>query len=108
MAVRSKDELTNSLKAYLKEDVSDEALALLEDINDTYDSLSSGEDWKSKYEENDAAWRQKYAERFQGVQETGNLIQPEPTPPKDDVIVPTEDESAESIAESITIDDLFG
>lgn len=105
MAIRSKEELTNSIKAYLKDDVSDAALALLEDFSDTYDSMSSntGEDWKAKYEENDAAWRSKYAERFSGV--GGNIIKPDPTVDSDTVIKPDENET--DAAEEITYDDLF-
>lgn len=105
MAIRSKEELTQSIKAYIKEDVSDEALALLEDFSDTYDSLSSGagEDWKAKYEENDAAWRSKYAERFSGVDE--NIIKPDPPVDYDTVIKPDENETDAS--EEITYDDLF-
>lgn len=105
MAIRSKEELMQSIKAYIKEDVSDEALALLEDFNDTYESLSasSGEDWKAKYEENDAAWRSKYAERFSGG--GGNIIKPDPPVESDTVIKPDENET--DAAEEITYDDLF-
>lgn len=105
MAIRSKEELTNSIRAYLKEDVSDEALALLEDFSDTYDYLSSnpGEDWKAKYEENDAAWRSKYAERFSGG--SGNIIKPD-TPVDDDTVIKP-DENETDAAEEITYEDLF-
>lgn len=68
MAVRSKDEILATIKDRIGEDTSDEALALIEDINDTYDDLdariSEAGDWKTKYETNDAEWRQKYKERF--------------------------------------------
>lgn len=68
MAVRSKDEILATIKDRIGEDTSDEAIALIEDINDTYDDLdarlSEAGDWKSKYEANDAEWRQKYKERF--------------------------------------------
>ena len=48
------------------EDTSDEALAFIENVNDTIENMSSDKntDWKAKYEENDAAWRQKYKDRF--------------------------------------------
>ena len=56
------EELLSVAKAYIKEDTSDEALGLIEDIKDSF--APEGEDWKAKYEENDKAWRAKYKERF--------------------------------------------
>lgn len=68
MAVKTMEELMESVRTRLGNDQSDEALALLEDISDTYGDMQSrtsgGEDWKKKYEENDAEWRQKYHDRF--------------------------------------------
>ena len=68
MAVKTMEELMESVRTRLGDDQSDEALALLEDISDTYGDMQSrtsgGEDWKKKYEENDAEWRQKYRDRF--------------------------------------------
>ena len=52
MAVRSKDEILATIKDRIGEDTSDEAIALIEDINDTYDDLdariSEAGDWKRK------------------------------------------------------------
>lgn len=67
MAVKTKDELLNSIKGLLADDASDESIALLEDISDTFDeqkTKTDAEDWKKKYEENDREWRQKYRDRF--------------------------------------------
>lgn len=68
MAVKTMEELMESVRTRLGDDQSDEALALLEDISDTYGDMQSrtsgGEDWKKKYDENDAEWRQKYRDRF--------------------------------------------
>lgn len=66
MAIRTKEEILESIRTRIGDDTSDEALALVEDVSDTMDSLSNAdnEDWKTKYEENDAAWRQKYRDRF--------------------------------------------
>lgn len=69
--VKTKDELLNILKERIGEDTSDEALAFIEDVTDTITDLETraagdGEDWKKKYEENDAAWRSRYKERFFG------------------------------------------
>ena len=80
MAVRSKDEILASIKTRIGEDTSDEAIALVEDINDTFEDLSTrvaeAGDWKSKYEENDKSWREKYTERFfepSGEDTIGNI-----------------------------------
>ena len=63
MAVRSKEELTANIRQILGENPDDAGMAILEDVADTFDSLD-GEDWKTKYTENDKAWRKKYADRF--------------------------------------------
>lgn len=63
--IKTKDEILNAVKTLLGEaDSTDEALALFEDIADTLDGQGDGEDWKTKYEENDNQWRQKYRDRF--------------------------------------------
>lgn len=68
MAVKSKDELLNALKAKIGDDDSDDTLAFIEDVTDTIDDLnkrvSDSGDWKAKYEQNDKEWRQKYRDRF--------------------------------------------
>lgn len=67
MAVLTKEALLAKINGHLGDDASDEALSLVEDITDTLDSLESGssdENWKQKYEDNDAAWRKKYRDRF--------------------------------------------
>ena len=50
------------------EEKSDEDIAFMEDMTDTFNDLSSKAsdttDWKQKYEENDKMWRTKYTERF--------------------------------------------
>lgn len=64
--VRTKEEILNLVKDILKEDTSDSALSLVEDLSDTLDNVSASDetDWKTKYEENDAQWRQRYRDRF--------------------------------------------
>ena len=66
--IRTKDEILASIKTKIGDDTSDEAIALVEDINDSFDDLSTrvaeAGDWKAKYEQNDADWRKKYTERF--------------------------------------------
>lgn len=59
---RSLEELLESAKNILGENSSDEALAFIEDITDSYSKPEV--DWEAKYKENDAQWRQKYRDRF--------------------------------------------
>lgn len=64
MAVKTVDEIMAKVRERIGEDDSDEAIEFIEDISDTFESFSSGEDWKTKYEENDKKWREKYRDRF--------------------------------------------
>lgn len=66
--VKTKDEILESIKAKIGDDNSDENIALLENISDTLNDYENktkeNTDWKTKYEENDKAWRKKYTDRF--------------------------------------------
>lgn len=66
MAVRTQEELMNAVRQYIGDNDDDNALALIEDINDTITdaTANNGTDWKKQYEENDAAWRKRYRDRF--------------------------------------------
>lgn len=64
MAVKTIDEIMKKVRERIGEDNSDEAIEFIEDISDTFESFSNTEDWKTKYEENDKKWREKYRERF--------------------------------------------
>lgn len=66
MAILTKEQLMESIRNRVGEDTSDEALAFIENVNDTIENMNTDKntDWKTKYEENDAAWRQKYKDRF--------------------------------------------
>ena len=70
MAVRTKDELLEIIKGRIGDDTSDETISFIEDITDTLSDYEekatnlNNEDWKTKYEENDKMWREKYRERF--------------------------------------------
>lgn len=74
MAVSSREEILNRISGILGDRADDEALGLLEDITDTLDDydgrIKESGDWKSKYEENDKSWRDKYRERFYNAPET--------------------------------------
>ena len=59
---RTLDELLESATTILGDNASDEALAFIEDITDSYSKPEV--DWEAKYKENDAQWRQKYRDRF--------------------------------------------
>ena len=69
MAVKTREEILEDVKARVGEQTDDEVIAFIEDITDTLSDLETkaqgdGTDWKYKYEENDATWRKKYTERF--------------------------------------------
>lgn len=89
MAIISTEELLRQIRERTGE--SDDDLTFLEDVTDTVHSLTSSEDWKTKYEENDAAWRTRYKERFDNA----------PVPPVNEPI-PTEPEK-----EKKNFEDLF-
>lgn len=84
--IRTSEELINAVKERLGDDTSDEALALLEDVSDTLgdynDKLTDTTDWKTKYEELDTSWRQKYRDRFMSgsSQEDEKEDEPEENP----------------------------
>lgn len=66
MPIIKKEELMEKIRNRIGDDTGDEALSLIEDVNDTFTDLENraGEDWKARYEENDRAWREKYRDRF--------------------------------------------
>ena len=84
MAVRTTQEIIDALRETFGESPDDTQLAMLEDVSDTFTDLNekSGEDWKTKYEENDKAWRKRYTERFSGKAD------PEHDQPEDDTEQP--------------------
>lgn len=84
MAVRTREEILESVRARVGEQTDDETIAFIEDISDTLNDLETrangdGTNWKTKYEENDAEWRKKYTERFYSSDPN-----PDPEPPKPD------------------------
>lgn len=84
MAVKTREEILTSVRTHIGDDASDEALALVEDLTDTITDFekkanNDGQNWKQRYEENDAAWRKKYRDRFFSG---GSDDDDEPEPPK--------------------------
>lgn len=83
MAVKNKDEILEAIKTRVGDNTDDETISLLEDVSDTLTDLETratgGEDWKTKYEENDKSWRERYTTRFFS-KEPEPCPKPEPDP----------------------------
>lgn len=99
MAVLTREQVFDRLHERIGTDSSEEAIAFLEDMTDTFNDLenkanSSGEDWKRKYEENDRNWKEKYKHRFFN----GDVSTPPPA---------ETDENKKGSKEEIKIEDLF-
>ena len=81
MAIKTSTEIMETLRAYLGEDVSDDAIGFIEDMNDTlaeYErQIADVTDWESKYRELDESWRKRYRDRFfeGGNDEDGSFIE---------------------------------
>nr|DAK94959.1 MAG TPA: hypothetical protein [Caudoviricetes sp.] len=73
MAVRTINEILESVKSRVGDSTEDTDIEFIEDVSDTLNDLTSKasgqEYWKAKYEENDKAWREKYKERFFSTEE---------------------------------------
>lgn len=86
MAVRTKEELLDTVKSRLGEDAGDDALAFIEDLTDTIDSLEAltkdATNWKQKYEDNDQEWRKKYRDRFFSATDEKDDSDVDDQPPK--------------------------
>lgn len=84
----------DAIAKFLGDRTDDEAIALLETIdNEGVDE----ENWKQKYEDNDAEWRKKYTERFK---EGKPVVTPTPEPKEE----PIDEEERQ---ESLNLDDLL-
>ena len=85
MAVRTTQEIIDALKESFGESPDDTQLAMLEDVSDTFSDLNErcSEDWKTKYEENDKAWRKRYTDRFSGKADSEtDTLEEDTEPPK--------------------------
>lgn len=103
MSVLTKKDFLNLIKEKTKDSTDDETLKFIEDATDTINSLSEtdGEDWKTKYEDNDKMWRQKYKDRFFSAGDSaGNAHKPKVEEEEDD-----EEKDKEIVAENF--DELF-
>ena len=100
MAVLDKDSFLNRIHTIVGDDSSDDNIAFLEDMADTYNALEKkangdGIDWEKKYHENDEAWKKRYRHRFMSA--GGG------TPDERRMTQPNEDKDPESVS----FDDLF-
>lgn len=104
---RTKSEILSQLKVILKDNTSDEAVSLLEDISDTLDDTDTDvledykkqiEDLTTKVKETEEFWRGKYTDRFFSADPI-----PASEKPKDDDLVPP----VEEVEVKETFDDLF-
>lgn len=86
MAVRTTEEILESIKTRVGDSTEDADLEFLEDVTDTLSDLrektQGQEDWKTKYEENDKQWREKYRDRFFEKKEEQEEEKEEPETPK--------------------------
>lgn len=84
MSVKNKDEILEAIKTRIGDNTDDETISLLEDVSDTLADLetrASDEHWKTKYEENDKLWRERYTNRFFSKEpEPDPKLDPEPEP----------------------------
>ena len=64
--ILKKEEVLKKVSDILGDRNDDEAIGFIEDLSDTLEDYDKklGEDWKTKFEENDKAWREKYKARF--------------------------------------------
>lgn len=72
----------DALLAFVGDRTDDDAIRILETIND--DGIEDGVDWHQKYIDNDNEWRERYTARFKeggGLQPT---TPPEPEPDPED------------------------
>lgn len=70
MAIKNLSEIIESARNIIGENTSDEALSFMEDLSDTMTDFDNktkdATNWQERYQENDAMWRKKYADRFNG------------------------------------------
>lgn len=104
MAVVSRDELIQAISSVLGETPDDNGLAILENLTDTisdYETkvVDTG-DWENKYNELDASWRKRYAERFMSSEDVEHETDPEE-------IKEEQEEDVKKDGEELTFESLF-
>lgn len=83
MAIRTREEIMETLKTRIGESTEDADISFLEDMTDTLNDyetrITDSGNWKEKYEENDREWRERYKERFFNDE---NSPEPDPKDPE--------------------------
>lgn len=102
MAVLARDDFFTRLQTMVGTDTSEESLAFIEDMTDTYNDLEQrasgdGVDWEQRYNELDKSWREKYRHRFFSGGGSSYI------PPTE----PGEDPGPDGAKKDIKIEDLF-
>lgn len=69
MAVKTREEILETIRTRVGDQTDDETISFLEDVTDTLTDLETrangdGENWEQRYKDNDSEWRKKYKERF--------------------------------------------
>lgn len=101
MSVLSREEYFNRLHTMVGTDTSEDALSFLEDMSDTYNSISQANkndntDWERKYHELDESWKERYRHRFFSSGDSSYIPDTVKAEPKD-----------EYDPDAITVSDLF-
>jgi len=86
MSVLTRDDFFNRIQEVAGTDTSDETLAFIEDMTDTYNELEGrangdGVDWQQRYHELDESWKAKYKQRF--FSGGGTTVVPQTPPPEE-------------------------
>ena len=92
MAVLSREDLMRRLNEALGEDAD---VSILEDVADTYDAVadhSDADEWERRYNENEAAWRKRYRDRFESGLPDPDVKNTNCDPQEDEIKVKTFDE----------------
>lgn len=101
MAILARDDFFSRLQERVGTATSDEDIAFIEDMTDTFNDLENrangdGVDWEQRYHDLDESWKQKYKHRFF----SGGAMNIPNAPTQ-------EEEDAQARASSITFNDLF-
>lgn len=86
----------DALLAFIGDRTDDEAISILEAIND--DGIDDAEYWHKKYIDNDKEWRERYTARFK----EGEALQPKDPPESE---LDPEDEIKKLTIESVLYED---
>lgn len=99
MAVRTREEILESIRNIVGDSTDDNTLQVLEDVTDTFtdfeNKTANQTDWEARYKENDEDWRKKYAERFY----TGD---PSVPPKNNDTVIDESDDKPTRFEELFT------